>query len=124
MPTDNSIGVKRGPAVFGGELNWTDIVELEDGGREAAAAAEDDNTDNTGAERDNTVEDAAPTQSQHLSTKRKGWVIDNRSSYVANRATGLLKSSFLTVLLAPKEKVLGIDNLTPVIRLFTQVSQV
>ena len=111
MPTDNSIGVKRGPAVFGGELNWTDIVELEDGG---IAAAEDDNT----------VEDAAPTQSQHLSTKRKGWVIDNRSSYVANRATGLLKSSFLTVLLAPKEKVLGIDNLTPVIRLFTQVSQV
>jgi len=37
--------------------------------------------------------------------KRTGWVMDNRSSYVANRATGVLKKSFLTVLLAPTEKV-------------------
>ena len=44
-------------------------------------------------------------QTRAPTNKRTGWVMDNRSSYVANRATGVLKKSVLTVLLAPTEKV-------------------
>ena len=66
--------------MFGGEFNWTTIHQNEN----------QDNTDTT-------------TESE----KKQRWVMDNRSSYVANRATGVLKTTFLTVLLEPTEKILG-----------------
>ena len=46
--------------------------------------------------------------------------MDNRSSYVANIATGLLKSTFFTVLLAQKNASnTGIAKLRPILRMFT-----
>ena len=69
-----------GPAVFGGEFNWTTIQQNE--------------------KQNDTVTTTESEQKQR-------WVMDNRSSYVANRATGVLKTTFLTVLLAPTEKILG-----------------
>ena len=76
MPTDDTIGVKRGPAVFGGELNWTDILEI-------------DSTSSTSS---------TTTTDSRIKKKCSGWVMDNRSSYVANRATGVLKSMFALLL--------------------------
>tara|TARA_B110000211_G_C13824974_1_gene440946 strand:- start:98 stop:505 length:408 start_codon:yes stop_codon:yes gene_type:complete len=52
--------------------------------------------------------------------KKEAWVMDNRSSYVANIATGLLKSTFFTVLLAQKNASnTGIAKLRPILRMFT-----
>ena len=52
--------------------------------------------------------------------KKEAWVMDNRSSYVANIATGLLKSTFFTVLLAHKNvSNRGIAKLRPILRMLT-----
>jgi hypothetical protein len=100
MPTDASVGVRRGPAVFGGELNWTKILKTDTSGGGSSGGAGSSGGGGGG----------------DLVAIGEGWVMDNRSSYVANRATGLLRSTFLLTFLAPKESVLGIDNMWPMVR--------
>jgi len=119
-PGQDAVGVRRGPAVFGGEFNWTtmemvggvEAVEARDGreavdGRDAMDARE--TVKEPEVYKDGGSGQPPPTvgvpQARAPTNKRTGWVMDNRSSYVANRATGVLKKSFLTVLLAPTEKV-------------------
>jgi len=123
-PGQDAVGVKRGPAVFGGEFNWTTIEGV--GGAVGESVGETvgetvdlrDAMDAMGAMGAMDARDAREAVKEpevcrgngqpHASVpthKRTGWVMDNRSSYVANRATGVLKKSFLTVLLAPTEKV-------------------
>lgn len=116
MPTDGSMHMRRGPAVFGGELNWTTVIT-----REASDCTQELDKDRDGLDIGVVMkkEGSSVSDAQKSDTKAfQGWCMDNRSSYVANRATGILKTTFLTVLLAGREKALGVDTMYPMARLF------
>ena len=104
MPTDESVGVKRGPAVFGGELNWTQIQTTNKRRRSGESTNNGGGGGGGGGGGDGEVVNLG-----------EGWVMDNRSSYVANRATGVLRSTFLLPFFSPKESVLGLENMWPMV---------
>jgi len=133
MPTDGSTQMRRGPAVFGGELNWTTVVSMErargpmgDRGGDAGSGedkeeiGDDSIVKKCDGDGGDSKGEGSAKQEREL-TRRQGWCMDNRSSYVANRATGILKTTFLTVLLAGRERALGVDTMYPMARLFEEL---